>query len=92
MRKRRNVSYTVSDTGKGTSIWWIRGYGWGALDAVPHKKGASSMQRYKTLKQAYRAAQKIIVRGGKPLITRRFVKRGVRYTRDMWVPGYVPWT
>ena len=38
------------------------------------------------------SANKIIVRGGKPLITRWFGKNGVRCTRDMWIPGYVPWT
>ena len=92
MRRKRKVSYTVSDTGCHSSIYWIHGHGWAEMGSVPNRSGASSMQRYKTLKQAYRAAQKIVVRGGKPLITRWFGKHGVRCTRDMWIPGYVPWT
>lgn len=95
MRSQRTVWYTVMDTGRGDGIWWVPGHGWTNIDAEPtpnYRGTMSNTRRYNTMKQAYRAASKIVAKGGKPSITQWFTKRGRRYAREYWVPGHLRWT
>jgi hypothetical protein len=101
MKRKHNVFYTITDWPgiSVPGLWWNRGDWRKAVDCDNGKimfqigtelkyvgfGGASSDKTCYTFAAAWRCAKRLQFKGGTPLLTQWFYRKGVRYCRDYYL-------
>ncbi len=97
MRRKHKISYCVQDWGVNSRLWWNRGDWRKAVDVPGSDRlhflvgteikpvgagGATNMKQFLTLKAAMYWARRLKAKGGTPIIIRRAIRKGKRYSQE----------